>query len=47
MSRRSAEEVQRFVDTTLGDARTHACHEVDADHAFAGRPLGLNPSPAP
>ncbi|MEW1912427.1 hypothetical protein AB0442_28985 [Kitasatospora sp. NPDC085895] len=43
----SVGDVQRFVDTTLGDSSTNLCYEVDADRAFADRPLGLRPSPAP
>ncbi|WP_329376650.1 hypothetical protein OG625_03890 [Streptomyces sp. NBC_01351] len=44
---RSAEDVQRFVDGTLGDSAVNVCYEVDSEKAFADRPLGLKPSPAP
>ncbi|MFI9149287.1 hypothetical protein [Streptomyces sp. NPDC053367] len=35
---RSVGDVQRFVDSTLGDAAVNVCYEVDADKAFAERP---------
>ncbi|MEU8522060.1 hypothetical protein [Streptomyces sp. NBC_01216] len=43
----SVADVQRFADTTLGDSSVNVCYEVDARQAFADRPLGLKPSPAP
>ncbi|MEV8097083.1 hypothetical protein [Kitasatospora sp. NPDC085879] len=43
----SVGDVQRFVDTTLGDSSVNLCYEVDPEQAFADRPLGLRPSPAP
>ncbi|MCX4986014.1 hypothetical protein [Streptomyces sp. NBC_00572] len=44
---RSVGDVQRFVDTTLGDSSINICYEVDSEKAFADRPLGLKQSPAP
>jgi hypothetical protein len=35
------DEVQRYVDRTLGDASENAFYEVDTEQAFAERPLGL------
>ena len=43
----SVEDVQRFVDTTLGDSSVNVCYEVDAEKAFADRPQDLGSSPAP
>ena len=37
----SAEAVREYVDTTLGDSSENECYAVDADAAFAERPLGL------
>jgi hypothetical protein len=37
----TVEAVQGYVDATLGDSSENACFEVDADLAFAERPLGL------
>ncbi len=34
-------DVQRYVDSTLGDSSENTCWEVDAEHAFAERPLGI------
>jgi hypothetical protein len=42
----SVEDVQRYVDDALGDSSINACYEVDAEQAFAERPLGLPASPA-
>ena len=42
----SVDDVQRFTDTTLGDASINSCYEVDAEKAFAERVLGLAASPA-
>jgi hypothetical protein len=42
----SVDDVQRFTDTTLGDASINSCYEVDTDKAFAERVLGLAASPA-
>jgi hypothetical protein len=33
--------VQDYVDSTLGDSSENTCYEVDAEQAFAERPLGL------
>ncbi len=40
------EDVQGYVDSTLGDASENTCYEVDAEQAFAARPLGLPDSAA-
>jgi hypothetical protein len=37
----SVEAVQGYVDSTLGDSSKNTSYEVDADQAFAERPLGL------
>jgi hypothetical protein len=37
----SVESIQRYVDTTLGDASENLCYEVATDQAFARQPLGL------
>jgi hypothetical protein len=37
----SVEDVQGYVDSTLGDSSDNRCYEVDADQAFAEQPLGL------
>lgn len=41
----SVETVQRYVDTTLGDAAVNRCYEVDAEQSFAKQPLGIPESP--
>ena len=41
----SVEAVQQYVDEVLGDASTNTCYEVDAEPAFAERPLGLATRP--
>jgi len=38
--------VQGYVDTSLGGSSLHSCCEVEADQAFAERPLGLQAAPA-
>lgn len=38
---RSVEDVQTYVDSTLGDSSDNTCWEVDAEMAFAERPLGI------
>ncbi|GAA4019043.1 MULTISPECIES: hypothetical protein [Streptomyces] len=43
----SVEDVQRYVDKTLGDSSVNVCYEVDSEKAFADRPLGLRASSAP
>jgi hypothetical protein len=42
----SVDAIQEYVDTTLGDSSLNACYEVDAEQAFAERPLGLPASAA-
>jgi hypothetical protein len=42
----SVEAIQGYVDATLGDSSVNTCYEVDADQAFAERPLGLPASAA-
>ena len=37
----SVDALQEYVDTTLGDSSENECYPVDADQAFAERPLGL------
>ena len=37
----SVGDVQRYVDSTLGDSSENTCWEVDAENAFAERPLGI------
>ncbi|POX56860.1 hypothetical protein C3489_03495 [Streptomyces sp. Ru71] len=44
---KSVEDVQRFVDETLGDSSINVCYEVDSEKAFADRPLGMRPSSTP
>jgi len=41
----SAESVQEWVDTVLGDSSENVCYPVAADQAFAERPLGLRVTP--
>jgi hypothetical protein len=41
----SVAAVQEHADSTLGDSSENTCYEVDAEQAFAERPLGL-PEPA-
>ena len=40
----SVESVQEYVDSTLGDSSVNTCYAVNAEQAFAERPLGL-PTP--
>jgi hypothetical protein len=42
----SVEDVQGYVDSTLGDASENLCYEVDAEQAFARQPLGIRESTA-
>jgi hypothetical protein len=42
----SVEDVQRYVDSTLGDSSENHCYEVDAEQAFARQPLGIPESAA-
>jgi hypothetical protein len=37
----SVQDVQTYVDETLGDSATNDCYEIDAEQAFSERPLGL------
>ena len=37
--------VQGWVDSVLGDASENRCYAVDAERAFAERPLGLAAAP--
>ena len=37
----SVASIQQYVDATLGDSSVNTCYEVDAEHAFADRPLGM------
>jgi hypothetical protein len=37
----SVDDVQGYVDSTLGDSSDNLCYEVDADQAFAEQPSGL------
>ncbi len=41
----SVEDVQTYVDETLGDASTNLCYAVEATAAFARRPEGLAEEP--
>jgi hypothetical protein len=38
----SVAEIQEYVDSTLGDSSDNSCWEVNAEMAFAERPLGIN-----
>lgn len=42
----SVQDVQGYVDATLGDSSENTCYEVDAGQAFAKQPLGLRESAA-
>ena len=42
----SVEDVQGYVDLTLGDSSENRCYEVDAEQAFARQPLGIRESAA-
>ena len=42
----SVESIQRYVDGAMGNSSANACYEVDAEKAFAERPLGLPESAA-
>ena len=41
----SAESVQEWVDTVLGDSSENVCYPVATDQAFAERPMGLRATP--
>ena len=38
----TVEEIQSYVDSTLGDSSENTCWEVNAEMAFCERPLGIN-----
>jgi hypothetical protein len=40
----SVEAIQRYVDTTLGDASVNTSYEVEASQAFALQPSGIRQS---
>jgi hypothetical protein len=42
----SVDDVQGYVDSTLGDSSENLCYEVDAEQAFAKQPLGIRESAA-
>ena len=42
----SVDAIQGYVDSTLGDSSVNTCYEVDAEQAFAERPLGFPASAA-
>jgi hypothetical protein len=42
----SVDAVRRYVDTTLGPTSVNTSYEVNAEQAFADRPLGLPATPA-
>jgi hypothetical protein len=42
----SVEDVEGYVDSTLGDSSENLCYEVDAEQAFARQPLGISESAA-
>jgi hypothetical protein len=41
----SVDVVQRYVDSTLGDASVNVCYAVNDELAFASRPAGIAESP--
>jgi hypothetical protein len=42
---RSVDDVQRYVDEAMGTSSINTCYEVDAEQAFADRPLGMRLAP--
>jgi hypothetical protein len=42
----SLDSVQQYVDSTLGASSANACFTVDAEQAFADRPLGMQETAA-
>jgi hypothetical protein len=42
----SVHAVQDYVDSTLGDASTNTCYEVNTDQAFAVIPAAISSGPA-
>lgn len=43
---RSLEDVQTYVDQTLGDASVNVCYPVEASAAFAEAPVGIAERPS-
>jgi hypothetical protein len=39
------DDVQEYVDATLGETSVNVCYAVDTDHAFAERPARMAPPP--
>lgn len=42
----SVAAVQEYVDVTMRDSSENVCYEVDAEHAFARKPVGIAEAPA-
>jgi len=42
----TVDAVQEYVDRVLGDSTINTCYGVNAEQAFAERPLGLPTAPA-
>ena len=42
----SVQDVQEYVDSTLGDSSENLCYEIDAEQAFARQPLGISETAA-
>jgi hypothetical protein len=42
----SIADVQKYIDTTLGDAAEQSYYEIDAEWSFARQPAGLSERPA-
>lgn len=42
----AVEDVQQYVDSTLGDSSENLCYEVDAEQSFARQPRGIPESAA-
>ena len=42
----SVDEIQRYVDTTLGDASVNTSYEVNTEMSFSRQPLGISESAA-
>ncbi len=43
----SVESIQRYVDSTLGEASVNTCYPVNAEMSFAERPEGIARPQAP
>ena len=41
----SVDDLQRYIDDTLGDAAVNTCYEVAVEQAFSKQPLGIAESP--